>query len=296
MNPSEVRERLLGRAGPYADVREATDALDNVKLWISTLGTDEKRDAASALLSLAADDQIEVATGAILSLDLLKDHLDVDRLIRLFRDAENSLRRKPLGFAAITFGTLGEELFARLSAACGHDRSRELESILLQPVWREQASMLLGMLAARHPEVVLYHARQFLTHHDSPILLRLPSQWERIAVATALRPWSEASIEKLLSLAKWKKLPPLDLEALVRVMRDDYPALTRPGGLGDDRIWWIIGGSPHECTIWETTDGTLAIETFLPGPGYTSRARVLNFAESHAFRTSRQLPSAHLPK
>ena len=291
MNLSEVRERLLGRVGPYADAREATDALDNVKLWIDTLRADQQHEACAALVALVPDDQIEVATGAILALDFCKDQLDVEQLCKLFHDAELSLRRRPVGFAAVAFGTLGEELFSRLAQACGSDDARKLEQLLLRPVWREQASSLLGMLAARHAEIVLYHARQLLTHDDVAILLRLPSQWERIAVATALRPWSEPAIEKLLTLAQWKKLPPLDLAALVRVMRDDYPALTQPSGLAGERIWWIIGGKSHENTVWETTDGTLAFELHLPGHACLSQTRLLSFSEMHAFRTRRQLPA-----
>ena len=133
-----------------------------------------------------------------------------------------------------------------------------------------------------------------LDHHDAQVIAALPNHWERIAVATALRPWPLDAIDRIKSLLRIRKFNEHDTEAIVEVMADDAPRLTHPEGLKDSRHWWIIAGEPYSWTIWETNDGDLAIEVLHPGLGFQSTSRILSPSKAIAFRQNRSLGSSLL--
>ncbi|MEZ5251226.1 MAG: hypothetical protein R2713_18995 [Ilumatobacteraceae bacterium] len=79
VDPARVRRQLLGREGPYADPRIALDALDDVEAAIASLDPTARRAFSDALFDLVLDDEPTVAAGAALSLELVRDVLDVAR-------------------------------------------------------------------------------------------------------------------------------------------------------------------------------------------------------------------------
>ena len=76
--------------------------------------------------------------------------------------------------------------------------------------------------------------------------------------------------------AQMRGWPPGDTAALQAVMRDDYPALTAPSGIGGDDRWWIEAGSPYGPVVWRSRSGAVALEVLLDGPSLTLVSRVLS--------------------
>ncbi len=285
----QVRRRLLGLEGPYADLRSAIDPLDNFKLWIAELAHSEQRLAFDSLLECAIDADIQVATGAILALDLLSSVFDSPRVVSLLTEHASALQRAPQGFSAAYRVTLFEELFGRLALYGPLDLAPSLESLMISAACPTRRSTLLVSLATRYPQIVVYHARQYLDPTDVHVLAALPEHWQRVAVAGALRPWTKAAIARVEPLWQIRKVNPNDAQAIIRVMLDQSPSLTHPPGLTDPRRWWIIAAEPYVWTVWETEDGQLALETMRPGPSFTSETRWMTPQQEARFREHRAM-------
>lgn len=284
-----VRRRLLGLEGPYADPRVGVDPLDNFKLWVAELPQTEQRLAFAALLECAIEPDIQVATGAIVALDLVANTFDSPGVVAVLSAHASALQRAPQGFSAAYRATLFEELFDRLAQHAPLDLAPQLESLMLSATPPTRRSTLLVLLAARFPEIVVYHARKYLDPNDVQVLAALPEHWQRIAVAGALRPWTKAAIARVEPLWQIRNVNPRDAQAIVRVMLDQYPSLTHPPGLTDHRRWWIIGAEPYVWTVWETDDGTMALEIIRPGPSFASDSRWMSPQQQAQFRSKRSL-------
>ena len=285
-----LRKRLLGKEGPYADVRDATDQLDNVKLWVSELNESQKSDLCHQLLSLMLDDDIEVATAAALSLDFVSKHIDCKAASSVLSENDGRLYRAPYRFSRISFSTILEEYFSRLSRC-----SPDLEPGLMEQVLRGTAdsglrASLLSMMAQNYSSIVVYFAREMLNHQNAQVIAAIPNHAERVAVATSLRPWPAEAIERVITLLRIRKVDSQDIDAIVRAMSDTDQRLTCPTGLNDDRKWWIIAVKPWKWTMWETQDGSLAFQWVSPGLSYAESSRILSDAEAAEFRVSRSVP------
>lgn len=142
-------------------------------------------------------------------------------------------------------------------------------------------------VAPNLPDLVVLNAVDWLSVSDAAVLVALPAHWQRVAVAGALRPWPSDAIAYVVTAAQGQSWPPEDADALVRVMEDDYPELTRPEGLSldrpGDRRWWIIAGAPYDWTVWRADDGSLALEVLKPGSASTCTARMLTSEQVSAF-------------
>lgn len=287
---TKLRRRLLGLEGPYADPRVAIDSLDNIRLWISGLSNEKQCTVFEEFVGFATDHDVQVATGAILSLDFLPSVFDSNRIVQVLRENSAKLQSAPQGFAAAYHSTLFEELFARLAQYGSLNIGAELERLLLSVPLPTRRSTLLVLLAPRFPQLVVYHSRRHLDSIDVQVLAALPEHSQRIAVSGALRPWHSSSITRAESTLQIRGCDKNDIQAILQVMRDQYPMLTHPPGLSDHRRWWIIADEPYNWTVWETDDGTLALEKMQPGPAYSSLSRLMSPLEASRFRDSRTIP------
>ncbi|WP_428349338.1 hypothetical protein [Mycolicibacterium sp.] len=66
-------------------------------------------------------------------------------------------------------------------------------------------------------------------------------------------------------------------------MRDEAPELTRPGGIDDDRRWWIDTDEPWDWTLWRSDDGLAVLEVLRSGWSFTTASAVLDTAQLAAF-------------
>jgi hypothetical protein len=285
-----LRRRLLGQEGPYADLRYATDVLDNLKLWVSGLNDSQKTDAFRQLLDLIIDDDIEVATAAVLSLDFVSEYFDPVSALRVLSENDSRLLRVPYRFSSISYGTLFEEYFSRLCRFNSEIESRVLEQVLLRTSEDTLRTSLLCMLAPNYSSSVVFHARRMLNHQNAQVIAAIPNHAERVAVATALRPWPTIAIERVTMLLKLRKIDSKDIDAIVRTMSDTDQRLTHPIGLVDDRQWWIIAVEPWKWTLWETEDGSLAFQWLHPGLAFAESSRILSASEVHEYRVNRSVP------
>ena len=285
-----LRRRLLGKEGPYADVRYATDQLDNVRLWVSALNDSQKADLFHQLLSLMLGDDIEAATAAVLSLDLVSKQFDREAALRVLSENDSRLLRAPYRFGSVLFGTLLEEYFSRLCRFSLEIEYGVLEQVLHRNSESGLQASLLCMLAPNYSSIVVYHARRMLNHQNAQVIAAIPKHAERVAVATALRPWPTDVIERVKTLLRIRKIDSKDIDAIARTMSNTDPRLTCPSGLDDGREWWIIAVEPWKWTIWETLDGSLTFQWLHPGPAYTESSRVLSDSEAQQFRMNRSIP------
>ena len=290
MRMDSLRRRLLGKEGPYADVRYATDQLDNVKLWVTGLEDSQKTDVFRQLLNLMLDDDMEVATAAVLSLDFVSQYFDHEAALRVLSENDGRLLRAPYRFSSISYGTLLEEYFSRFCRFCTEIESGPLEQVLFRTSEVSLRVSLLCMLAPNYSSIVVYHAQRMLNHQNAQVIAAIPNHAERVAVATALRPWPISAIERVTTLLKLRKIDGNDIDAIVRTMSDTDLRLTHPIGLVDDRRWWIIAVEPWKWTMWETEDGSLAFQWLQPGLAFEESSRVLSASEAVEFRTSRSVP------
>lgn len=286
-----LRKRLLGIEGPYADIRDAIDQLDNVKLWIQGLDASDKRQTFQSLLSLAIDEDAEIATAAVLSLDYVSEHFDCNLAVEMLEANSARLYRSPMRLNGVCFGTILEELFSRLCRYCSEIEGNWIEQFLLQTNDPKLKNSLFCFLVPNYSSTVVYFAHQLLHHQNAHVIVGLPTHRERLAVATALRPWPSESIDRVRQGLKVKNINSLDIEAIVRVMRDADELLTCPAGLQDNRRWWMIAAEPYRWTMWETSDGSLAYEVLQPGPAFTSTTRILTKMEVDFFRKHRTAPA-----
>jgi hypothetical protein len=279
-----IRKRLLGKEGPYADPRDAIDALDNVKSWIRSLGAKDRSEAYNHLVSLLLDEDPIVATGAVLALDLFTETNGAKQLADALRQDSPRWMRRPSGFNSASYTTLYEECFSRFVKLATDDSLAELIEFVFASNSPTLQSRMVYQMGARFSWFVVYAARQFLKHDECLVIPTLPTHWERIAVAGAIRPWPKEHVERVVNVLKWKSVHELDIEAIRRVMLDEYPQLTQPPELNRAGFWWIVAIDPHRWTIWESKDGELALETALSGIAFASTTRLLSSEEIVKFR------------
>lgn len=285
-----LRKRLLGIEGPYADIRDAIDQLDNVKIWVRGLNPSDKQQTFQSLLSLVMDEEVEVSTAAVLSLDYVSECFDSQLAIDMLDANDARLYRSPLRLNGVCFGTILEELFSRLCRYCPKIERNWIERFLFRTDDPKLRNSLFCSLVPNYSSTVVYFARHFLHHQNAPVIVGLSTHWERLAVASALRPWPSESIDRVRQGLALKNINRLDIEAIVRVMRDDDAFLTCPSGLQDNRRWWMIAGEPYGWTMWEKKDGSLAYEVIQPGPAFSSTSRILTKLEAELFRKHRTVP------
>ena len=283
---AHVRRVLLGLEGPYADPRVATDALDNLAVWIEALAPEQRAALAATLVTLALDDDPIVATGAVLGLRSLSEHVDTATARRAADAlAAPALDRSPIGFAGASAPTLRAELAVGIAPAVARHHPAVARQLLDEPpagVGRGEVGMAIAPVA---PDLVIEHATEWFGHDDIGVMVRLPLHWYRIAFAGALGPWPDEAHGTVDRAAGWQDWAAGDTEALHRAMTGTDPLLNRPDGIADDRRWRIIGGTPQGWTLWRADDGTMAYETLDPGPAWTTTTRLLTPDEAAAVRT-----------
>lgn len=282
---AHVRRVLQGFEGPYADPRVATDALDNLAVWIEELTPEQRTTLAATLLTLTLDDDPIVATGAVLALRPLVEHVDASTA-DLAADTLNAmaLDRSPVGFSGASAPTLRAELAVVIAPALARHHPDQARQLLDRPpagVGRGELGMAIAPTA---PDLLVEHATEWFGHDDIGVVVRLPRHWHRIAVAGALGPWPAAAHAAVDGAARWQGWVDGDTEALHRAMTGSDPHLNRPDGIDDDRRWRIIGGTPHGWTLWRADDGTMVLETLDPGPAWTTTTRPLTPDEAQAVR------------
>ncbi|MBL8810472.1 MAG: hypothetical protein JNM43_09880 [Planctomycetaceae bacterium] len=285
MEKERLRKRIQGLEGPYECVTVATDALDNVRVWIRELSREQQAKALHLFVELIEDSDAVVATGAVLALDFLDRPFDGLTLSQMLLRRSESLQRSPIGFQRISYGRIFEECFSRLCLHC-----HRLEPQVIEDLWKleypaDKQSSAMFLLAQTYPDLIVYHAASSLRHSDVHVLCALRQQWDRIAVAGALRVWPDAAITEAERLMRLRNVDSKDSDAVLRVMKDDYHQLTHPRGFADYRKWWIVGGRPWQWTMWEASDGAMVLEVVQDGPGEVTSSRLLSEREIQQFRT-----------
>lgn len=279
-----IRAVLLGLEGPYADVREAIDALDNLAVLAAGLDRDGRHRLATTLCRLTADDDPIVATGAALGLDHVLDGADPGDLLDTAASGPG-LDRTPVGFSGRRHPTLRGEVLERAARVAGPAHAGRWAAVLDRPPDGVEVGLLASTLAPHLPGLIIDRARERFTGRDTGVLARLPTHWHRMAFAGALRPWPHEALDAVSLAGTWQHWPPADTAALLRVMRDEDPALTRPEGLDDPRRWWIVAGEPWNWAVWRAEDGALALEVLRAGWSQTAVSAVLDPAQAAAFTT-----------
>lgn len=135
---------------------------------------------------------------------------------------------------------------------------------------------LVATLAQREPALVVAHARAWVGPHDTAVLEHLAEHHRRIAVATAVRPWDEQAVRAVEEAGRRQGWHEAEIEALLRVMRDDAPELTAPAGVGDVELggrWWIVAERPWDWTLWRCDDGRAVLERVEGGVGMWTSVR-----------------------
>lgn len=286
----KVRSVLLGRSGPYADLRTAVDSLDHLAQWISTIDREQQAELASSLYQLIQDPDVTVATGAVLGLDHLMGIDHYQALVDLVLSWGESLSRKPSGFQGVQFSSIGAECAIRAAATKTKIDWELWNQILSFATLHQEWPNVLQALAFHNPDFVLAHGRRYLGPYATGPLLRLPLHWQRIALAMQWRPWPKESIAKVQQAANWMSWNSSDTLALVNVMLDQDPQLTLPADIRDERKWWIVAGEHYNWFLWEACDGEYAIEVLLPGYGFLARSKMLDQAERNQY-LSQGLPA-----
>lgn len=283
-----VRRVLLGVEGPCADPREALDALDNVETWVAQLDVDGSVALAEVLLALAADPDVVVATGAVLALDVVRRRhgpsagrfaATVEQMIDLVLTGNAALDRPPEGFGRASQATLRAELAVVAARAASTDVARAVSTLVERApsIGARRADVVAG-LAESLPALVVARARDWVGPHDSAVVARLAEHHRRLAVATAVRPWGDDAIEAIELAGQWQRWHEAEIEALVRVMRDDAPELTAPTGVGDVDLrgrWWIVAEQPWDWTLWRGDDGRAVLERVEGGVGMWTSVRAV---------------------
>lgn len=271
--PSEVRHLLLGRLGPYGDPRASVDALDDVEAWVAGLDVDGSVSLAAALVELATDADPEVATGAVLALDVVRRRhaglahrfaLVASRMIDLVLAEDAALDRAPTGFRAASHPTLRAELAAVASAFASPEVAPAATELIDRAPELGLARVdLVAALAEPMPALVVARARSWVGPADSAVVARLRAHHQRIAVATAVRPWDDQAIRAVEQAGSWQRWHEAEVAAVLRVMRDEAPELTAPSGVGEVDLsgrWWIQAERPWDWTLWRGDDGRAVIE------------------------------------
>lgn len=129
---------------------------------------------------------------------------------------------------------------------------------------------LVVALAERLPALVTAYARSWVRPHDAAAIARLGQHHRRVAVATAVRPWHPDAIREVETTARQQGWHGAELDAVMRVMRDDAPELTAPSGVGDVDLsgrWWIVAERSWDWTLWRSVDGRHVLERVEGGVG-----------------------------
>jgi hypothetical protein len=122
---------------------------------------------------------------------------------------------------------------------------------------------LVAALADRLPALVVAEAHDWVEPSDSAVVARLGHHHQRLAVATAVRPWAEQAVGAVELAGSWQRWHEAEIDALVRVMRDEAPELTAPTGVGDVDLagrWWIVAERTWDWALWRCDDGRAVIE------------------------------------
>lgn len=218
LNPPQVREVLLGRRGPWADPRTATDTLDNLRLLVDELDAAQRTTLADSLVALIGDDDLTVATGAVLGAAFVGPHLRVSALAELMAEPLSNLDRAPTGFTAAQYPSVRAEGVAVACRWAGPDMAATVGRWMADPPAGLARSTVLMLTADRFPAPILANARAWLTAADTGVLIRLPSHWHRTALAEALRPWDDAALQRVRTGARVHHWHETDIEALIEVM------------------------------------------------------------------------------
>lgn len=267
-----ARQVLLGLHGPYADPRDAVDALDNVEVWVTELDDDGLVELAGVLVGLATDTDATVATGAVLALDIMRrgmaapDRLTdaVARMVDLVLDSAAALDRAPTGFNRATHDTLRTELAVVAARTASAPTIAAVTALVERaPSVGVARVHLVAELAERLPALVVANARTWVGPSDSAVLARLRDHHRRVAVAGAVRPWDDPAIRSIEMAGQWQRWHEAELAAVRRVMRDEAPELTAPSGVGEVDLsgrWWIVAERPWDWTLWRNDDGRTVLE------------------------------------
>ena len=270
-SPEHLREMILGRSGPYADPRDAIDALDNVYFWLSQCDQSLQQTALRSLLQLSRDPDITVATGAVLSLDCFTSITNQPPVLQDLIDRPEMLHRQLEGFRRDGLGSLGSQIARFVARTSNNENNSQWLRTFQLPFILPDIPSLLTHLALHRPHFVLHVARRYLSPKHTSVLIQLPRHWMRIALATQFNPWPQTSIEIIAKASQWLKWDINDWAALERVLRDDYPILTHPPGTPRNKRWWMVDGDGAEWTLWESMDQEYCIEVLQPGYAYEFR-------------------------
>lgn len=289
-DPGELRALLDGRRGPLGDPRASVDALDDVRAVVEGLDPAGRAELGRALTSMLLDPEPPIATAAVLSLGIVGDDLGLPALVDWLGDPDPAdaavLDRAPIGFAAASRPTLRAEL---ADVVCRHvrpDRPDHAAAVALVDSWIEEPpggltrGDVLVLVADRWADAIARWAPEWLTTEDTGVLVRLPTHWHRLAVAGALRPWPEAAAEPVRIAGRTQGWNPIELEAVLRVMADDAPELSRLPGVEDERRWRMVRERPWDWTLWTDDDGTWAIEVVCGRVGVYTVAELLTEEEA----------------
>lgn len=129
---------------------------------------------------------------------------------------------------------------------------------------------LVSLLAERVPALLVAHARAWVQPGDGVVIVRLDAHHHRVAVAGAVRPWERAAVHDVEIAAEHAGWHHAEVDAVIRVMRDDAPELTHPSGVGDVDLsgrWRIVAERPWDWTLWQRDDGTCILERVEGGVG-----------------------------
>ena len=289
-DPGELRALLDGRRGPLGDPRGSVDALDDVQVVVEGLDPAERAELGRALTTLLLDPEPPIATAAALSLGIIGADLDLPRLVEWLTGADAAgaaaLDRAPIGFAAASRPTLRAELVAVVCRHVQPDRPDHADAVSAVDAWIEAPpgglarSDVLLLVADRWADAIARCAPEWLTTADTGVLVRLPTHWHRLAVAGALRPWPDAAAEPVRTAGRTQGWNPIELEAVLRVMADDAPELSRLPGFEDERRWRMVRERSWDWTIWAADDGTWAIEVVCGRVGVYTVAELLTDGEA----------------
>ena len=281
-DPAELRALLEGRRGPLGDPRQSVDALDDVRAVVEGLDPAGRAELGRVLTPFVADPEAPIATAAALALGVVGDDLDVPALVDWLGAADPAaLDRAPIGFAAADRPTLRAEVAAIVCRHARPDRPDHADVVATVDVWITappgglSRSEVLFLVADRWADAIVRWAPEWLTTDDTGVLVRLPTHWHRLAVAGALRPWPDTAAAPVRSAGRLQGWNPIELEAVLRVMADDAPELSRLPGIEDDRRWRMARERSWDWTLWQADDGTWAIEVVCGRVGIYTVAELL---------------------
>jgi hypothetical protein len=175
-----------------------------------------------------------------------------------------------------------DEAFMRLCQQCKGIDSKVIEDLWSTDFTYAQQSSAMFYFAESFPELVVYHAAKSLVHGDVHILCALKNQFDRIAVAGALRVWPAKALADAEKYMKARRVAAKDIAVVLSVMKDACHELTNPRGAHDGEKWWIVGGRANEWAIWESSSSAMILETRV---AETFKTRLLTSDEMRRFKS-----------